>query len=217
MGKLIDLTGQRFGQLTVLCRFGETHKKQNARWLCKCSCGKKIVVQSNNLRNGATKSCGCLRVQRAIENITNYNSELNAQERDKRLYRIWNHMKQRCQNPKTDVFSYYGGRGIGICAEWNDFYAFQAWAVESGYREDLTIERIDVNGDYCPENCRWATMKEQAYNRRNNHRLYYDGKYLTITEWAKLLGCSEVCLIYRLNRGWPVEKVITMPIRRKQK
>ena len=143
-GKAIDLTGQRFGRLTVLERAG-TDSRREAVWRCICTCGNEIYVQGHHLRCGNTQSCGCLRVDTATTHG----------ESRSRLYHIWFGMKTRCYNPNTKDFKNYGGRGITVCPEWlYDFPAFQKWAIANGYRDDLTIDRIDNDKGYSPDNCR---------------------------------------------------------------
>lgn len=161
MGKLIDLTGQRFGRLVVVERAGTSRNRQ-AMWRCRCDCGKKIAVQGYHLRTGHTQSCGCFHRDQTKRANTTHGEE------GTRLYGIWRGMKSRCYNPNVQKYKDYGGRGIKICEEWlDDFQAFYDWAMSHGYTDALSIDRIDVDGNYEPSNCRWATAKEQRHNRRD--------------------------------------------------
>lgn len=207
---MIDRTGERFGRL-VITRFIRVDKNWNYIWECKCDCGNIINVRYNNLLNGSTKSCGCLKRERTIERSTKHGLS-GGQGNYTRLYRIWLNMRQRCNNRRDQDYPYYGGRGIKVCKEWDNYAAFHDWAMKNGYADHLTLDRINNNGDYCPENCRWATRKEQARNTRQNHFITFNGKIMTIAEWAEYLGVSSTVLRTRLYRGWPIERALTRPV-----
>lgn len=168
------IIGKQFGRLTVLEevpkeeRIGGVDARRRAQYRCICICGNKLIVTTANLTSGRVESCGCLR-REAISKATTTHG-LTARKRDEnvsRLYNIWRGMKKRCYISHHPAFKNYGGRGITICDEWSESYeSFHSWAMENGYRDDLSIDRIDVDGNYEPSNCRWATMKEQASNKR---------------------------------------------------
>lgn len=186
-----DLTGQKFGRLTVMERSGK-NKFNYATWRCKCECGKEIVVPGNALRNGNTKSCGCLNLENAINRIVGFNTTHG--KTNTRLFRVWSSMKTRCENPKATNYSDYGERGISVCDEWkDDFESFYNWAMSQGYdpdakRGEYTVDRIDNEKGYSPDNCRLASYKEQANNRRSNRRLSYNGITMSMAEWARKYG-----------------------------
>ena len=206
MTKVKDLTNQRFGKLIVIERV-ENNKKGNAQWLCKCDCGNKKIVTGINLRRKHVQSCGCLR----LEKISGSNCCLYKHGKtNSRLYTTWHNMKERCLNKKNSRYKYYGARGIKICDEWkNDFMNFYNWAISNGYKDNLTIDRINVNGNYEPLNCRWITIKQQCNNRRNNHLITYNGKTQTMMEWAEFYNINYDILRFRLKKGWSIEKALT--------
>lgn len=196
--KAIDLTGQEFGRLTVIER--AKNKGNKVMWLCQCECGNIIVAQGYNLTSGHTQSCGCY----AKEN--HYKTHCMS---GTRLHNEWRSMKRRCYTKGQKEFKNYGARGIAICDEWlHDFKAFYDWAMSSGYADNLTIDRIDVNGNYEPSNCRWVTQKVQQNNRRNNHYITYNGETLTAMQYSEKYNLNYSTLITRLSRGWSVEKIM---------
>lgn len=202
---LIDIAGVRFGRLVAIERAGKS-KSGNSLWLCKCECGKEVVVNISNLRNGHTQSCGC------------YASELRKHRKTRtthgmsysRLYRIWKGIKQRCNDPKCTGYQHYGGKGISICDEWkNSFEAFDEWATANGYTDDLTIDRIDPNGNYEPSNCRWADTKEQSRNKSTTAYLTLNGETKSMAEWHEILGIPFSTMVNRKRKGLPDELILS--------
>lgn len=165
MSAVKDLTGRRFGRLVVIGR-AESTKEGRARWVCLCDCGKTSVKIGKSLLNGHCKSCGCGEYENRVNNVTSHRLS------GTRLYHIWKAMKQRCYYPKHKDYHNYGGRGITVCEEWRkDYVSFHNWAISHGYKENLSIDRIDVNGNYEPGNCKWSTAREQRLNQRPRKRV----------------------------------------------
>jgi hypothetical protein len=211
MGRFIDITGNRYGRLTVIQRCG-TSSDNRPQWLCKCDCGNTVVVRGYQLKHGRTKSCGCYHREMAR---TQAKAKAKHNLSNTRIYHIWKDMLKRCYSEKHRGYKHYGGRGINVCNEWRtDFKSFYDWAINSGYSDKLSIDRINVNGNYEPGNCRWATYKEQANNTRKNHYITYNGETKTLTQWAEYLGIKHKTLSARINDyKWPIEKALTQKVK----
>lgn len=202
MSKFIDRTGEKYNHLLVLGLEAITNGKP--AWKCRCDCGKITVVRGSNLVSGAVKSCGCLR-------NTPYNKTHG--DSNTKLYRHWKSMIYRCTKPNHPAYRWYGARGISVCDEWLDYENFKKWAIETQPDKSYTVDRIDVNGNYCPENCRWATREEQANNRRSNIMFEYRGERKNLMQWSKCLNVGYKLLYNRINKlGWDFEKAITTPV-----
>ncbi len=203
-----DLTGKKFGRLTVIEQCGR-NKQGGVLWQCKCDCGNNHVASNGALCAGTVQSCGCLKEERQKESVTKHGLHQNP------LYKKWQGMKTRCTNKKAANYHDYGGRGIKVCGEWeHDFLSFYKWAIANGYADGLTLDRIDVNGDYCPENCRWATIEEQNNNQRNSRVLTHNGKTQTVGQWAKETGLNYQTIRRRIDiLHWSVEKALTTKTR----
>ena len=197
----VDLTGQKFGRLTVV-RFDH---KENGRkyYLCQCDCGNFKIVSNHSLKSGNTKSCGCLHKEILIQR--NKDNRVHHPENE-RLLRIWRAMLHRCYKETDEHYDYYGGRGIKVCDDWHDFEAFQKWALVNGYADNLTIDRLDGNKDYCPENCSWVTMTVQNNHKSDTKWLTYKGKTQSLSDWCRELGLDYFRTKARLNSlRWSVE------------
>lgn len=208
--KIIDVTGQKFGKLTVVKRVGTKHRQ--SLWLCKCDCGNVTEVILSHLKRGVTTSCGCR--QKEVRRINGLNSnigERNLKHGDfgTKLYGVWAAMIRRCSNPNTKHYKHYGARGITVCDNWrNDYSQFKSWAISNGYREGLTIDRVDVNGNYEPSNCRWVDMKTQANNRRNNLLFNDGGENLNITQLSNKYNLKYTTIHERYRKGQSFEMMI---------
>ena len=188
MNKIEDLTGCIFGRLTVIKYLGK-NKNNKTKWLCLCECGNEKEILACHLKSGAIQSCGCYGKEQRIKSITKHNLRYT------KIYNTWLNIKNRCYNKRNVQYNDYGGRGIKVCDEWlNDFMSFYNWSMGNGYKEDLTIDRINNDGDYEPSNCRWVTVKIQNRNKRNNHLITYNNKTLCLTEWAEIIGVNEPAL-----------------------
>lgn len=192
-----DLTGQRFNMLTVL----GLDSRKPVYWKCKCDCGGETRVTTGNLRQGKVKSCGCL------SHIGNTKHNMH----NTKLYSKYSGMLRRCNNKNEKSYKNYGGRGISVCPEWShSFMSFYHWAINNGYQDGLTIDRIDNNGNYCPENCRWVDNKTQSNNRRSNRIYTMDGKTQNLSQWCKEYDMDYSRVRNRiLKNGWPFEEAIT--------
>ncbi len=196
-----DISGKRYGKLTVVCLDRErTHRK--SYWICKCDCGKIKSIRSDTLNR--IKSCGCVKKQQDIINLgIDYNHNMTHEE----VFTTWNAMMNRCLNPDNHAYKYYGGRGITVCDEWKDVKKFVDWAKKSGYQKGLSIERIDVNGNYEPQNCKWIPRSEQALNTRKTVYLFHNGKKIPLAKTARELGVSPNLAWHRWKRGLSYEDI----------
>lgn len=210
MGSRVDLTGKRFGRL-IVTGYAGPDKYKNATWKCVCDCGNISVAAGCRLRAMQTKSCGCLWKE------INTGITLSQEGKQTRLYQIWNGMKQRCSNKKHCGYHNYGGRGVRVCAEWECFTSFYKWATDNGYRDGLSIDRIDGNGNYAPGNCRWIPFRLQGMKTSRIHLLEFNGEVKSMAEWSRISGIPYSVLIARINRhGWTTEKALTTPIKPKE-
>jgi hypothetical protein len=200
-----DATNKQFGRLTALRRFG--HSQDGIVWECKCECGNITRVSYKKLNSGNTKSCGCLVRDTVIKRSTKHGDARRG--RLTREYRIWYNIKQRCYNPKTFGYKYYGARGISLCKRW--YSSFYNFLKDMGRcPEGMTIDRINNDGAYTPSNCRWATRLDQMNNMRGNHAIMHDGIVLNVCQWSRKNGINNQTLCSRLTRGWPVKLALTI-------
>lgn len=206
--------GDRFGKLTIIKELPTRRRPPRTydrMFLCSCDCGNEAIVAMSGLRGGSTKSCGCLKKECGkIKNSSN-------EHPDKRLKKIWYGMRTRCEGHKEKDFRNYASRNIKVCDEWeHDFDAFKDWALSHGYSPLLTIDRIDGSKGYSPENCRWATVKQQMNNVKYNVVLKRGDESHTIAEWSEILGIKAHNLYQRKYKGWDDERILNTPVKTKK-
>ena len=207
--KNLDISGQKFNRLTAIRYIGtNSHKIQ--LWEFKCDCGTIGIKSKSSVANNWIKSCGCLLRETSSKTcIANIKHKMC----DSRVYKIYHGMKSRCNHHKNERYINYGGRGISVGKEFKTFQLFYDWAIENGYQYDLSIDRIDVNGNYTPENCRWATDEQQINNKTNSVKLEFNGEIKNASEWADIFGLCRSAIYRRLKCGWSVENAISKPAR----
>ena len=218
MSKKVEMIGRKFGRLTVIAESSQRGNRGQLKYECICDCGKKTTAMGEALRRRKILSCGCLQRERASEANKTHGgccSGENKRGYDK-LYPIWQGMKDRCFNPNNTEYRHYGGRGITVCDEWLDYVNFRNFMLSVGFdpsapSKQCTIERIDVNGNYCPENCTVIPLSEQSNNRTCTVWITANGKTMTITQWTRELGVSESMIIQRIKRGMTPEEAVTLP------
>lgn len=212
-----DFTGMKNNRLTAIKPYKQD-KYGRMKWIFQCDCGNRVIITPDCVfkKNPTTKSCGCLNDEVRASGANRRTHGMV----DTRLYKIWTAMKRRCNNTHTtDYKQWYGKRGIKVCDDWeNNFLSFYKWAMGNGYSDELSIDRIDPNKGYCPDNCRWATFEEQANNKRNNRYLTYNGVTHTMREWSNILGVKYHILNSRINSyNWTVEEAIETPVGKRRK
>lgn len=211
MPKLQDLTGLKFNKLTVIELDIATSTVKHKKWICKCDCGNLTSVFGTNLKQGTTTSCGCQSSRNNARKLIKVNTT-HGLSRSK-IYHIYHTMKNRCYKKSSKAYSDYGGRGIAICDKWLDsFEVFNNWAVSNGYEVGLTLERIDVNGNYEPSNCKWITQSEQSDNKRTTLYATINGETKTLKEWSAISGVKYNTLRARyVDYGWTGKKLLSKP------
>ena len=207
------LIGQKFNRLTILDIWQDPKKLY---YMCRyqCDCGTVKEARLTYVKNGHLKSCGCLKYIHSAQPTKD-----DAVGKNKHpLYHAWASMMSRCYHKSSTAYYLYGGRGIKVCDDWRNFWNFVKWSDSVGGRPDgYTLDRIDVNGNYCPENCRWASVEVQQNNKRTNHHLTYNGETLTLSQWSRKLGLSRYAIQYRFMQGWTAEDILTIPLNYRKK
>lgn len=201
-----DMTGQTFGRLTAIRPAGQNKHGQRL-WVWECECGNQIDRIAAPVKNGNTRSCGCLHREMVAAQFTTHGAKTNGNVSPE--YRTWIGLRQRCLNPRNPNFKEYGERGIAVCQRWLD--SFENFLADAGERPtpEHTLERKDNDGNYEPDNCRWATRLEQSHNKRNNRMLTFDGKTMCVMEWQTYL---KLPVHHRIHAGWSVERALTTPV-----
>lgn len=196
--------------MTVIKNIGVDKKSRQKLWLCKCDCGNAKITKTSYLTSGDTSSCGCYRKECELRNLSKFWGKPRSHGlHNTRIYQIWADMKDRCNNEKSKAFNHYGGRGIKVCEQWQkDFVNFYNWTMNNGYKDNLTIDRINVNGDYEPNNCRWVTWKVQANNKRTSKKITIFGETKTTFEFEQQYNLKAHLLIDRYNKGYRDEKLV---------
>lgn len=234
MGRIDNLIGKKFGELEVIARSG-SNKQNRATWLCGCSCGNEKIISGHDMKHGGTISCGCVGSKKRIENLkrgAEHSKKIGIENEAKRMQEppkekvrvmhqrlsgIWYGMKDRCYSEDHVAYNRYGGRGITICEEWlDDYFKFEDWALDNGYSEELTIDRIDNDRGYSPNNCRWATQIQQMNNRSNNNLVEINGTIKTISQWARQHNLAWSTIKQRVVSGKTGEEILARPEGEKQ-
>lgn len=202
--KLVDLVGKKYGRLLVVKKADSIGG--HARWLCKCECGNECIVHGSSLKSGNTRSCGCYKRENAKKLYS------SVRQNDTHLYAVWNGIKQRCRNKNNDSYHNYGGRGINICDEWaNSYETFYEWAIRSGYKRGLEIDRINCDGDYCESNCRFVTKNAQANNKRNVKLYTIDSVTKSLPQWCIQYDKDYYLVRQRVYKlGWQIKEALTI-------
>lgn len=211
---MMNIAGKKYGRLTAIAPISS---KSGIKWVCQCDCGNVVQVFQSNLLRGTSRSCGCFQKEGLAERNAARKTALG--ESNTRLYKVWKSMKRRCYGKNYDYYNSYGGRGVSVCEAWQNYITFRNWALAHGYDESAekgkcTLDRIDVNGNYDPDNCRFITMKEQADNRRTTKHIEYNGEIHNIKEWSDIYSIPSNVLAYRVKAGWNFKDAISIPVKR---
>lgn len=220
-----DLIGQQFGRLTVIAQAPKQRANKGYRyyWQCQCECGNTVTVREDQLlcAKRPTRSCGCIRSDSVKKYYEDHQRPIKHGHSYEPLFNIWYLIKYRCENPNCTAYKNYGARGIKVCDEWRDgiagYESFKEWSLANGYIQGLSIDRIDNDGDYTPDNCRWIAPKDQARNKRQNVWIEYNGVKKLACDWASELNIPYKTFMSRIYHGWDVDKLINQPMRKTPK